>query len=82
MCREVQIPETVRLVLIVSDGVSDQVGHERMEALCRAHAAEPQALADALAAAAEADARGYRDDATVIVMAYVLAPAGPGGHRG
>lgn len=82
MCREVQIPETVHLVLIVSDGVSDQVGHERMEALCRAHAADPQALADALAAAAEADAKGYRDDATVIVMAYVPALTGPGGHRG
>lgn len=82
MCREAQIPEAVRLVLIVSDGVSDQVGHARMEALCRAHAADPQALADALTSAAEADAEGYRDDATVIVLAYVPAPTGAGGHRG
>ncbi|MCQ1582422.1 SpoIIE family protein phosphatase [Streptomyces parvus] len=82
MCREAQIPEAVRLVLLVTDGVSDQVGHEQMEALCRAHAAEPQALADALTAAAQADEEGYRDDATVIVMAYVPAPTGAGGHRG
>lgn len=82
MCREAQIPAAVRLVLLVTDGVSDQVGHEWMEALCRAHAAEPQALADALVAAVEADAEGYRDDATVIVLAYAPASAGPGGHRG
>ncbi|MFE9250940.1 hypothetical protein [Streptomyces sp. NPDC007088] len=74
MCREAQIPEAVRVVLLVTDGISDQVGHERMEALCRAHAADPQALADALAAATEADAEGYRDDATVIVLAHALAP--------
>ncbi|MFF8618268.1 hypothetical protein [Streptomyces sp. NPDC015350] len=82
MCREVQIPEAVRLVLLVTDGISDQVSHERMEALCRAHAADPQVLADALAAAAEADEEGYRDDATVIVMTTVPALPGPGGHRG
>jgi serine/threonine protein phosphatase PrpC len=79
MCREAQIPEAVRLVLLLSDGVSDQVGHARMEALCRAHAADPQALADVLAAAAEADEKGYRDDATVIALA--ASPA-PGSQRG
>ncbi|MET9779363.1 hypothetical protein ABZ023_34860, partial [Streptomyces sp. NPDC006367] len=81
MCREAQIPEAVRLVLLVTDGVSDQMGHERMEALCRAHAADPQTLADALAAAAEADAKGYRDDATVIVMAAAPVASDSGGHR-
>ncbi|MFD6334242.1 hypothetical protein ACFWGI_32305 [Streptomyces niveus] len=78
MCRETQIPEHVRLVMLVTDGVSDQVGHERMEALCRAHAADPQALADALTAAAVANAEGYRDDATVIVMAATPVSPGPG----
>jgi serine/threonine protein phosphatase PrpC len=81
MCREAQIPEAVRLVLLLSDGVSDQVGHARMEALCRVHAADPQALADALAAA-EADDEGYRDDATVIALAAAPASPAPGSHRG
>ncbi|MFJ5851042.1 hypothetical protein [Streptomyces sp. NPDC092903] len=82
MCREAQIPESVRLVLFVTDGVSDQVGHEWMEALCRAHAADPQALADALAAAAEADEEGYRDDATGIALAAAPASAAPGQSPG
>jgi serine/threonine protein phosphatase PrpC len=81
MCCEAQIPQSVRLVLLLSDGVSDQVGHARMEALCRTHASDPQALADALTAAAEADEEGYRDDATVIAMAVAPTPPGPGGHQ-
>ncbi|MEU6293014.1 hypothetical protein [Streptomyces sp. NPDC046988] len=68
MCRETQIPERVRLVLLVTDGVSDQVDPEEMERLCRVHEADSQALADALTAAAQADADGYRDDATVIAL--------------
>ncbi|WP_332758299.1 SpoIIE family protein phosphatase [Streptomyces sp. MT206] len=68
-CRQVQIPEeAAALVLLVSDGVSDQVDRETFVRLCRAYATEPQALADALVAAAEPDADGYRDDATVVVL--------------
>ncbi|WP_349239254.1 hypothetical protein [Streptomyces sp. CC224B] len=52
----------------MSDGVSDQVDTETWEALCRRHATAPQALADALVAAAEEDVEGYRDDATVAVL--------------
>lgn len=71
-CRQVEIPEEVPLVLLVSDGVSDQVDLETAEELCRTHAEDPQALADALVAAArgdeEAGAEVYRDDATVVVL--------------
>lgn len=74
MCREVQIPEAVHLILLVSDGVSDRVGHERMEAPCRAHAANPQTLTTA--------AEGYRDDATVIALAAAPTSHVPGSHRG
>lgn len=66
--REAQIPQALRLVLLVTDGVSDQVGHTGMEALCRTHGAAPQAMADALVTAAAADAEGYRDDATAVVL--------------
>lgn len=65
-CREVEIPATVPLVLLVSDGVSDQVPD--MPALVAAHADDPQPLADALVAAAEPDGEGYRDDATAVVL--------------
>ncbi|MCZ1012112.1 hypothetical protein [Streptomyces lydicus] len=68
MCRETQIPEHVRLVLLVTDGIADQVNQETMEALCRAHETDPQALADALTAAAETDTDGCRDDATVVAL--------------
>ncbi|MFD6534902.1 SpoIIE family protein phosphatase [Streptomyces goshikiensis] len=68
-CRQVQIPEgEARLVLLMSDGVSDQVEPDAIAGLCGEHAADPQALADALVAAAEADESGYRDDATVVVL--------------
>ncbi|MFI7396225.1 SpoIIE family protein phosphatase [Streptomyces tendae] len=71
-CRQVQIPEEVRLVLLVSDGVSDQVDTATWTALCRAHQDAPQDLADALVAAAEEDCEDYRDDCTVIAL---LRPA-------
>ncbi|MFT2014608.1 PP2C family protein-serine/threonine phosphatase [Streptomyces sp. 796.1] len=70
-CRQAEIPEGERLVLLVSDGVSDQVPPEVAEALCRQHADDPQALADALVTAAEdgeEDGEVYRDDATVVVI--------------
>lgn len=72
-CRQLEIPEDVPVVLLVSDGISDQVDRETVEALCRTHADTPQALADALVAAAEGDddpdtGEPYRDDATVVVL--------------
>ncbi|MER6684602.1 SpoIIE family protein phosphatase [Streptomyces olivaceoviridis] len=72
-CRQVEIPEDVSLVLLVSDGISDQVDLETAEALCREHADAPQSLADALVAAAEGEEEEdtgelYRDDATVVVL--------------
>ncbi|WP_431980039.1 hypothetical protein [Streptomyces qinglanensis] len=66
--RETDLPATARLVLLTSDGVHDQMPGERMAALVREHVDDPQALADALVAAAE-DEGGYRDDATAIVIA-------------
>ncbi|MFJ2818313.1 hypothetical protein [Streptomyces sp. NPDC087294] len=57
-----------RLVIITSDGVHDQIPTDRMETLVREHADDPQALADALVAAAQPDETGYRDDATAIVI--------------
>jgi protein phosphatase len=57
------------LVLLTSDGVHKQIGHEQLTALVRAHEHDPHALAAAIVAAPEADA-GYRDDATAIVLRY------------
>ncbi|MYR55540.1 SpoIIE family protein phosphatase [Streptomyces sp. SID625] len=56
------------MVLLTSDGVHDQVDHAMMEQLAAEHAADPQALADALVAAAAEDEDGYRDDATAVVL--------------
>ncbi|MFI2031846.1 PP2C family protein-serine/threonine phosphatase [Streptomyces buecherae] len=71
-CRQVEIPEDVPVVLLVSDGVSDQVDLEDAAALCRKFADAPQALADALVTAAKDEDNGggelYRDDATVVVL--------------
>ncbi|MEU6979611.1 hypothetical protein [Streptomyces sp. NPDC046371] len=74
-CRQLEIPEEVPLVMLVSDGISDQVDPGFWEDLCRKHLDAPQALADALVAAAEdgeldeLDGGGfYRDDATVVVL--------------
>lgn len=77
-CRQLEIPEDVPLVLLVSDGISDQVDLETAEELCRKHGAAPQDLADALVAAAvdQDDPDGgptYRDDATVVVLRRVAA---------
>lgn len=71
--RQVWIPDCGQelpagnLILLTSDGVHDQVDHDTMTALVRTHAAEPQALADALVAAA-CKVDGYRDDATVAAL--------------
>ncbi|MFE4373277.1 hypothetical protein ACFRMN_34580 [Streptomyces sp. NPDC056835] len=63
----VTIPD--RLALLTSDGAHDQIDHDAMTDLVRTHQDDPQALADALVAAAQPDETGYRDDATVIVLA-------------
>ncbi|MFJ2026320.1 hypothetical protein ACIODW_21305 [Streptomyces sp. NPDC087897] len=63
---EVTVPDPV--VLLLSDGVHDQTPHNDLTALVHEHATNPQALATALVAAASADAGGYRDDATAIVI--------------
>ncbi|MCR8947215.1 SpoIIE family protein phosphatase [Streptomyces sp. OUCMDZ-4982] len=64
--RELDIPDP--LVILTSDGVHDQVPEHDMIELIRKHARTPQALADALVAAAQPDKDGYRDDATAIVI--------------
>lgn len=56
------------LLILTSDGVHDQVPPAAVEDLARAHQDDPQALADALVAAAE-PAGGERDDATALVIA-------------
>ncbi|MFF1416550.1 hypothetical protein [Streptomyces sp. NPDC058280] len=61
------------LILLTSDGIHDQIEHTALEALVREHAADPQALADALVAAAEPNGDGYRDDATVVVIVHESA---------
>lgn len=70
-CRQVQIPTEVPLVLLVSDGVSDQVHPEVLARLCHEHADDPQLLADSLVAAATEDEGGCRDDATVVALLRV-----------
>lgn len=56
------------LILLTSDGVHDQVDHAVLEDLVREHSDDPHLLADALVAAAQENERGYRDDATAIVV--------------
>lgn len=56
------------LVVLTSDGVHDQVVPNVLEALILRHEDDPQALADALVAAAEAGPDGSRDDASAIVI--------------
>ncbi|MCX4681680.1 hypothetical protein OG413_41500 [Streptomyces sp. NBC_01433] len=41
---------------------------ETAEELCREYGSDPQALADALTSAAEADDDGYSNDATAVVL--------------
>ncbi|WP_436759311.1 PP2C family protein-serine/threonine phosphatase [Streptosporangium sp. V21-05] len=60
---------TSDLVVLTSDGVHDQVPHDMLEKLVLTRRDDPQALAEAIVAAARADADGHRDDATVVVLA-------------
>ncbi|MFJ9260477.1 hypothetical protein ACIRP4_09435 [Streptomyces bacillaris] len=69
---EVDIPDSV--VILLSDGVHDQVAMSVMEDLAREHHRDPQALATALVAAAQADESGYRDDATAVVISLEPQP--------
>ncbi|MFJ4576157.1 hypothetical protein ACIP4W_33025 [Streptomyces sp. NPDC088846] len=69
---EVTIPDPV--VLLLSDGIHDQIPHDDLTALVRDHATTPQALATALVTATTADADGYRDDATAVVISVQSQP--------
>ncbi|MEV8053104.1 hypothetical protein [Streptomyces bacillaris] len=69
---EVDIPDPV--VILLSDGVHDQVPADVMEDLARQHHRDPQALANALVAAAQADESDYRDDATAVVISMTPPP--------
>lgn len=64
---ELVLPEA-DLLLLTSDGVHDQVPHGVMERLVRERQGDPQALVEALVAAAKPDGQGYRDDATALAM--------------
>ncbi|WP_243741138.1 SpoIIE family protein phosphatase [Streptomyces sp. 8K308] len=67
-CGETEIPAEIPLVLLMSDGIPDHVGHEGMEQLCRELGDRPQDLADALVATVKEDDGGYRDDATMVAL--------------
>ncbi|REF00324.1 PP2C family protein-serine/threonine phosphatase [Thermomonospora umbrina] len=56
------------LVLLCTDGVVDGLPDGVLEDLIGEYADDPKALAEALVAATEPDADGYRDDATVVVL--------------
>jgi serine/threonine protein phosphatase PrpC len=59
------------LVLLVSDGL-DETPIEELEALVTQHQDDPQALVDAIVAAARVSEDGYRDDATAVVLAPLV----------
>lgn len=56
------------LVILASDGI-EQIPADELTELVRTLASEPQALAEAIVAAAREKKDGYRDDTTVIVLA-------------
>lgn len=56
-----------RLTILATDGL-DSLPAGELEQIIRGHADDPQALADALVAAPDVDAQGYRDDVTVVVL--------------
>ena len=55
-----------QLVLLTTDGVHDDLGHERMAALVREHQHDPKELAEALVACSSG--LDDRDDATAVVI--------------
>ncbi|MFJ8255413.1 hypothetical protein [Streptomyces sp. NPDC094466] len=56
------------LVVLMTDGFPDQVPHGAMEALALRYQDDPQALSEALVAAAPPGADGVRDGATALVI--------------
>lgn len=64
--REIDVPDP--LIVLTSDGVHDQIAADVLEALVREHQDAPQALAEALVTAAQPNGKGYRDDATAVVI--------------
>ncbi|WP_371792881.1 SpoIIE family protein phosphatase [Streptomyces sp. NBC_01471] len=56
------------VLILTTDGVHDQESRDVIEALVHKHDSDPQALANALVAAAAPNAEGYRDDATAVVI--------------
>ncbi len=65
------------LIILTSDGVHDQMPADTLEDLVRKHQGAPQALANALVAAAQPDEDGYRDDATAVVVSVAGLPTAP-----
>lgn len=57
------------LVILTSDGVHDSLTPAQFAELVREHQHDPQALADAVVNAVQDQDDGYRDDATIIVLA-------------
>jgi len=57
-----------QLVILTSDGIHDQVATDLMESIIREYADDPQDLASVLVRAAPRNEKGYRDDATAIVI--------------
>ncbi|WP_405674862.1 SpoIIE family protein phosphatase [Streptomyces sp. NBC_01511] len=60
------------LILLTTDGVHDQLPQAELEALVREHQDAPATLADAIVNTVQPKPSGYRDDATVIVLAADL----------
>ncbi|WP_394622439.1 hypothetical protein JNUCC0626_49775 (plasmid) [Lentzea sp. JNUCC 0626] len=61
-------------VLLVSDGL-DLLSREELAALLREHPEDPQAVADAIVAAARPDEKGSRDDTTAVVLTQLSPTA-------
>ncbi|MEU4798657.1 hypothetical protein [Streptomyces sp. NPDC023327] len=57
-----------QLIILTTDGIHDQIPTDLLTGLVREYEADPAALAAALAAAAQDDTDGYRDDATAVVI--------------
>ncbi|WP_332010717.1 SpoIIE family protein phosphatase [Streptomyces uncialis] len=65
---ETKVPRGERVLLLMSDGITDQVKRRTIKRLAKRHATRPKKLAKALVAAAENRPSGRRDDATVIIV--------------
>ncbi|GAA2264770.1 hypothetical protein GCM10010232_66180 [Streptomyces amakusaensis] len=65
---ETKAPSGTRVLLLMSDGITDQVKRRTIKHLTKRYATHPKKLAKKLVAAAENRPSGRRDDATVIVV--------------